>query len=1150
MTPTVQLTGGIALTAGRLRLDESMLGGRRARLAFAVLVLARHRDVSEHELAEVIWPRELPASWRSGVRTAVAQIRAFLGQVGDDVVGVVNVRGGSYRLRLPEGSTVDVEEQRRQLAVAEALMTERRASDAAATARSVASGAAVPFLADVESEWAEDIRRGRHAVRVRALEVAADAALQSGQAKHAVAAAEELIRVEPYHDLGQALLIRAHLANGNRGLALRIYRQYRDLLASELGVAPSPAVQYAYAEAVAAKQTTAAPGASTTDAATSPARAVLARWQGQRLVGRVDEMALLRRWAGEVTGGRGARLVVIEGAAGVGKTHLAAAAAAELSATGTIAWFEACTEDFQPPYGPLQPWVDRAVAHIDGGHRTELFDAVAELMAQDTEAGAVFVIDDLHHAPPGSLDLLQHLFVQRSAVPLLVLATAREGAPGSAWAERMSDTRGEPYARVLRLGDLDPIEAMALFEMLVQHPVLVTSPDLKVSVARRLGELTAGNPLLVCALATHRTFVEHLLWGVPMASQQPSVTDIVANHLAQLDPVARGVLEVAAVAGPTFERQLVHAVVVGGDRDEPEVDNALRRAAALGLLRPGEVTSGAFVFAHELVRLGVTEAISADRRASIHLAIGRALEVIDEPADVDRLAYHFAMAWPACSAAEAIAHLQRAGERAMRGFAPDRADLAFTRALDLMALERSDDDRARFELLFFAGQARLDDGRALDAAPLFRWAMELADANGWDERFASAVVNYVEALGIAHMPSDAADLLARAVAVSRAQPLLQKEVLYLLHLADDDRGARAERDAVARSRAEASPSDQAALLDGLWWWHFGERRVELADDLCALGRDVGDAGTLGAGLVRKWVAEFEVGRASFDEPVAAEIETALAHAPSDVRWFWQLWCTLVALYGRTDIHLARARLAETRGFDVFEPLPEAPIHRDYRRELAHQLIEAVILEFQGDAAAASTLFESVLSKSWWHAIDSRAMWALQLARRQRTTDAERICAELRAEGVTSRAPNPDWLVHVVHLADTYAVLGDADSAAAMLPVLEPYAGRHVLLGLVQYFGCVRHHLGLLHLTLGDVDRAIASLEQALDEHRRAASSVLTIRTRHQLAQAHEARGTPHDREAAEGLVAQATAEAARHGLSTHSALWLSSHIRTAGPARP
>ena len=64
-------------------------------------------------------------------------------------------------------------------------------------------------------------------------------ALRSGDAPHALALSEEMIAYDPCDETARHIAISAHLLIGDRGAALRQYRQYRDTLLAELQAEPS-----------------------------------------------------------------------------------------------------------------------------------------------------------------------------------------------------------------------------------------------------------------------------------------------------------------------------------------------------------------------------------------------------------------------------------------------------------------------------------------------------------------------------------------------------------------------------------------------------------------------------------------------------------------------------------------------------------------------------------------------------------------------------------------------------------------------------------------------------------------------------------------------------------------------------------------------
>jgi len=51
----IQLTGDLRVEAGNRVLDARRLGGERARLIFALLILERRRPLTRDQLADAVW---------------------------------------------------------------------------------------------------------------------------------------------------------------------------------------------------------------------------------------------------------------------------------------------------------------------------------------------------------------------------------------------------------------------------------------------------------------------------------------------------------------------------------------------------------------------------------------------------------------------------------------------------------------------------------------------------------------------------------------------------------------------------------------------------------------------------------------------------------------------------------------------------------------------------------------------------------------------------------------------------------------------------------------------------------------------------------------------------------------------------------------
>jgi DNA-binding SARP family transcriptional activator len=99
------------------------------------------------------------------------------------------------------------------------------------------------LLADWDDEWVVADRERFRLLRLAALESAAANLLDRGDLHQALAAILGATQAEPLRESSRRILVRIHLADGNAVEAIRAYREYRDLLADELGLRPTAAME-------------------------------------------------------------------------------------------------------------------------------------------------------------------------------------------------------------------------------------------------------------------------------------------------------------------------------------------------------------------------------------------------------------------------------------------------------------------------------------------------------------------------------------------------------------------------------------------------------------------------------------------------------------------------------------------------------------------------------------------------------------------------------------------------------------------------------------------------------------------------------------------------------------------------------------------
>lgn len=226
-TPMLQ----VALCDGSVRANGIEISLTERELALLVALSVRREVVPRSRLADMLWPELDEYAARNALSVCLHRLRQHLGTEEP----IVRTKGG-YALH--EGARVDLWDIDRIVA--------------AARSRPGLSDADRNALRDVhvqlrsrrpermlQWEWFESTERHMNELRLEVAQRLAHDALRSGDAPRALALAEEMIAYDPCDETARHIAISAHLSIGDRGAALRQYRQYRDTLLAELQVEPS-----------------------------------------------------------------------------------------------------------------------------------------------------------------------------------------------------------------------------------------------------------------------------------------------------------------------------------------------------------------------------------------------------------------------------------------------------------------------------------------------------------------------------------------------------------------------------------------------------------------------------------------------------------------------------------------------------------------------------------------------------------------------------------------------------------------------------------------------------------------------------------------------------------------------------------------------
>lgn len=411
------------------------------------------------------------------------------------------------------------------------------------------------------------------------------------------------------------------------------------------------------------------------------------------LLERERELAELDAMVAETCGGDG-RFMVIEAAAGIGKTRLLLAARERglasdmhvLTARATELErnfpFALVRQLFEPSLLALEPsaretlfegaaGAARGALGLDGEAPTDAFAVLHGLYwltaALAEERPLLLALDDAHWSDAASLDYVGFLLPRLEELPVLLALTCR---PDEASAESsLARIATDGFAR--RLTPL-PLSRGAAATLLAAE--LDEEPE--GAFAATCHEISGGNPFLLHELA--RTVAAQAI--SPSAEQAPRVRELapervartVLVRLARLSSDAQAVARAIVVLGDDADHELVAAL------GELPAERALAGADELRAAAILDPAAASLRFAHPLVRTALHHELPAGERSTAHAQAAKLLR--ERGISAQRLAAHL-VATEACGERTTAETLLEAGRSALTSGAPRSAIAYLTRAL-------------------------------------------------------------------------------------------------------------------------------------------------------------------------------------------------------------------------------------------------------------------------------------------------------------------------------------------------------------------------------------------------------------------------------------------------------------------------------------
>jgi DNA-binding SARP family transcriptional activator len=665
--PRLAILGPLRIWRDDVEIDP---GPRQQAFLLSVLLARAGQPISVSELIDLIWGESAPATAVNVIQKHISVLRRLLEpQLPARGAGsYLRLHGNGYRFAAGR-DVLDLVAFRELVQAAEATSARQRPEealdsyvDALQLWRGPAGDAVDPLFAALDQEF------------FTACTAATELAVALGRPQRVLRPLRLAASMAPLHEPLQAALISALGAAGQQAEAVSLAEAVQARLVGELGIDPGPALQAAYRRLL-------GPAPAATAGGDQP---------GRGMVGRTDELAVLRRGIDSAFAG-GSGLVVVEGEPGAGKTRLLEEAAADAESRGALVVWGHCLEGDGTP--SMWPWVEAVTAIVaslpgdtrgewlagelgrlvargdaaldaplrpDNGAQFRLFERTVELVARAaSQRRLVLVVDDLQWADLASLHLFGHLAARLpDGVTLVGALRSHAPVPGSDLTRALAGaSRLAGHRRVL----LGPLAAGEVAELVRRE----TGQTPTSSATRSIRARTGGNPFFIRELARLLTADGGELseQAAARAGVPATVRDVVRDRMTGLDDTTRDLLRVAALVGREVEVSLLAEVA------EVDVSACLRLlepAEALGLLGPAPGNPFSLRFAHDLIRESIVRTTPPRWAPRMHLRVADALERTDIEGEsvAERLAHHLWAAGPLADPARTAAALLRAGRRA------------------------------------------------------------------------------------------------------------------------------------------------------------------------------------------------------------------------------------------------------------------------------------------------------------------------------------------------------------------------------------------------------------------------------------------------------------------------------------------------------
>lgn len=672
--------------------DKALPLSAKTFILLAYLALAETPPTRDQFFA-LLWPESSQEAARKNLQNMFWQIRSLLSKEQD----LIQIRSDG-RLTLNADVWVDAG------VFLHAAQQEIKDDQQLTETLSLYRGPFIDGLKGIDSasaeHWMLNERERLTQVYLHLLTIRIEALRSEGSWAEMLGVARQALALDALQEPLHRYAMLAYARLGQRTEALRQYEQLRVLLDTELGIAPLPETVM-LREAIGRGSIAAVPHIGRQAA---PSQETLT--PSLPFVGRIRERAILDTTLQQVLQREQAQVVTLAGELGIGKTRLWHEWSALLPATIVLVESR-CLESTQAiPLAPFTRLVTDVFAHPRAPRletlwladlsrlvpelklqypdlpppvnlppdqeRGRLFDACLHALLALGKPPIVFFLDDLHWADLATLDWLAYCLDHVRHLPLLFLVAYRPSDATEALSHLLAAWQRSSVVHQVAVGPLSVEETATILEAQREPPAWNASALFKQS---------GGNPYYLGEL-------------LQAEGEQipPSLRTLILSSMTRLSPLARQIVQAAAILDPDIEVDLIRST---SGRNEDETLDALDSLLKTAFLREAE---GAirhqvdlfeqpiqYMFSHPFAATVLREDLSSVRRFALHRRAAEALvkKYADQlPPIAGRLFKHYHEAGQRQQAAH---YSEMAGNYALGAASPSEAEDFFRKALDLEA---------------------------------------------------------------------------------------------------------------------------------------------------------------------------------------------------------------------------------------------------------------------------------------------------------------------------------------------------------------------------------------------------------------------------------------------------------------------------------